>query len=72
MFFVTFVFDDFSSEHWFKLSDSLLVQSVIGVAVVVLSWVWDTNGFAIKKGHSLVEVWAVLEDGNVGCDVLLL
>jgi len=49
-----------------------LGEGVFGVAVVVLSWVWDTNGLTIKKGHSLVEVWAMLEDGNVGCDVFLL
>jgi len=48
----------------------LLLQGVISVAVVVNLWVWDGFGLSILKGEALIEVWAVLEAGDVTSDVL--
>jgi len=44
---------------------SLLLKGILWVAVVMRLWVWDSHGFSIDKGKSLVEVWAMLETSDV-------
>jgi len=50
----------------------LLVESVIGVAVVVGLWIWDSFSSTILKGESLIKIGAVLKASNVRADVLSL
>jgi len=69
-------FFSISEFHWdvdssFRCFGAFLVVSPLVVAVISDLWVWDGSGLAIGESESLIEIWAVLQSGEVWTMIVL-